>query len=99
MRIQDIPRFWERLLYYVDSNDFKTLPHAVQEAALLYSTLENKKTNLPYDKSVIENYERFDSFVKNNPVRNIKESAYPYSQKFGSTFYYFYYFTRNLQTY
>lgn len=99
MRIQNIQRFWERLFYYAESNDFKNLPHAVQEAALLYSTLEKKKTDLPYDQKVVESYGRFDSYVKKNPVRNMQESAYPYYLKFGKTFYYYYYFTRNLQTY
>lgn len=99
MRVQDIPRFWDRLMYYVNTNSVTALPHAVQEAALLYSSLEKKDVDLPYDQKVTENYKKFDGFVKSNPVRNMKESAYPYYQKFGKTFYYYYYFTRNLQTY
>ena len=99
MRIQDIPRFRERLIYYVNSNDFRTLPRSVQEAAILYNDLEKKNIELPYNKEIQDSYNAFKRFVNANPVRSIKESAYPYSQKFGNTFFYYYYFVRNLQTY
>jgi hypothetical protein len=99
MHIQDIPRFWERLFYYVNSNDFKVLPRSVQEAALLYSTLEKDGRQLPLDDKVTESYNEFTRYVQNHPIRSMKESEYPYYQKFGKTFYYFYYFVRDLKTY
>ena len=99
MRIQDIPRFWERLLYYVDSNDFKVLPRSVQEAAILYSSLEKRANSLPIDDKVKEGYDSFNRYVQSHPIRSMEESSYPYCQKFGKTFFYFYYFIRNLQTY
>ncbi|MBO7436458.1 MAG: sulfite exporter TauE/SafE family protein [Bacteroidaceae bacterium] len=99
MRIQDIPRFWARFIMYVNSNKPEKLPRGVQEAALLYSSLEKNNIDLPYDKTVTDSYEAFNNYVKSHPIRNMEESAYPYSQKFGKTFYYFYYFVRNLQTY
>ena len=99
MRIQDIPTFWERLLYYVDSNDFKVLPRSVQEAAYLYSTLEKRANSLPIDDKIKEGYDSFNRYVQSHPIRSMKESSYPYSQKFGKTYFYFYYFIRNLQTY
>lgn len=99
MRIQDIPRFRERLVYYLKTNDFRTLPRSVQEASILYNDLEKRNIELPYDKEIQDSYDAFKRFVNANPVRDIKESAYPYSQKFGKTFYYYYYFVRNLQTY
>lgn len=100
MRIQDIPRFWEKLINYVNSNDFKVMPRNVQEAALLYSSLENRDySRLPLDDKVQKNYDSFNRYVQSHPVRDIRESSYPYYQKYGKTFFYFYYFTRNLQTY
>ena len=99
MRTQDIPRFWERLYYYVNSNDFKELPHSVQEAALLYSTLEKDDRQLPINDNIIKSYDAFNRYVQSHPIRNMKEAEYPYCQKFGQTFFYFYYFMRNLQTY
>ena len=99
MRIQDISRFWERLYNYTNTNDFKVMPRAVQEAALLYSTLEKDGKQLPFDDKVKESYDNFNRYVQSHPIRIMKESEYPYCQKFGKTFYYFYYFVRNLQTY
>lgn len=99
MHSQDIALFWERLFYYVNSNDFKTLPRSVQEAALLYSSLEKDNRQIPIDDKVIEGYEAFNKYVQTHPLRSLKESEYQYGQKFGKTFYYFYYFIRNLQTY
>jgi len=99
MRTQNIPRFWERLHYYINSNDVKALPRSVQEAALLYSTLEKDDRGLAYDEYVSKSYEAFNRYVQSHPIRDMKESEYPYCQKFGRTFYYFYYFMRNLQTY
>lgn len=99
MRIQNIPRFWERLYNYTSSNDFKVMPRSVQEAALLYSSLEKDGRQLPYDDKVKESYDAFNKYVQTHPIRIMKESEYPYCQKFGKTFYYFYYFVRNLQIY
>lgn len=99
MRSQDIPSFWNQMLYYVNSNDFDRLPRPVQEAAILYSNLEKKGIQLPYDQAVRESYDSFNKFVSSHPLRSLKESDYIYSQKFGKTFFYYYYFTRNLQTY
>lgn len=99
MRTQDISKFWERLLYYTNSNDFKTLPLSVQQAAILYSNLENDGMELPYDKKVKDGYDAFVKYVNSHPIRYMKESLYPFYQKFGKTFQYYYYFIRNLQTY
>ena len=99
MRIQDIPRFWERLFYYIHSNDFDVLPRSVQEAAYLYGNLEKDGTQIPCEKSVEDGYDEFNRYVQNHPIRSMKESEYPFYRKFGKTFFYFYYFVRNLKTY
>ncbi|MCQ2068598.1 MAG: DUF6057 family protein [Bacteroidaceae bacterium] len=99
MHIQDIPRFWERLFYYVNSNDINELPRSVQEAALLYSTLKKDGRELPLDEKVVKSYDEFNRYVQNHPIRSMKESEYPYCQKFGKTFFYFYFFMRDLKTY
>jgi len=99
MRIQNIPLFWNRLYLYVRSNQVEKLPRSVEEAALLYHNLDKSGFDLPYTKEVQDSYDAFNRFVKTNPVVELKESAYPYYKKFGKTFYYFYYFTRNIQTY
>ena len=99
MRIQNIPLFWQRLYLYINSNKVVELPRSVQEAALLYSKLEKGGFELPYSKEVENSYDSFNRFVQANPIRDMNESTYPYCKKFGKTFYYFYYFIRNLKTY
>ena len=100
MRTQDIPQFWNRLAYYINSNDFKVMPRNVQEAILLYSTLENRdSSHMPLNDKVQKSYDSFNRYVQSHSVRDLRESSYPYSQRYGKTFFYFYYFTRNLQTY
>ena len=99
MRIQDINRFWERLIYYVASNQVKELPRSVQEAAILYSHLRKDNVGLPYDKEVEDNYDAFNRYVESHTIRNMKESSYPFYKQFGKTFYYYYYFMRDLNTY
>ena len=84
---------------HLQTNKVNTLPRAVQEASLLYSNLEKDDSQLPYDNSIRQSYEAFNKFVQNHPIRSMKESDYIYSQKFGKTFFYYYYFVRNLQTY
>jgi len=99
MRTQNIPLFWQRLIPYLVSNNVSVLPRGVEEAALLYSKLENRGIELPYSKKVNDSYDAFNRYVSSHPIREMKESAYPYAQKFGNTFFYYYYFIRNLQTY
>ena len=99
MRIQSIPDFWKRLSIYLYSAPEKTLPRNVQEAIVLYNSLEGQGADLPVSQAAKENYAAFTQYIEKHPVRNLNESSYPYSQKFGKTFYYYYYFVRNLQTY
>ncbi len=99
MRIQDISRFWERVRYYLNSNHVQSIPRSVQEAALLYSSLTKDGRQLPYDDEVTKSYDEFNRYVQSHAIRSMKESAYPYSLRFGKTFYYYYYFMRDLKTY
>ena len=99
MRTQSIPDFWNKLGNYLESNRPARLPRNVQEAAYLYTNLERRGLDIPYDQSIKDSYSRFTQYVAKHQVRNPQESAYPYSQQFGKTFYYFYYFIRDIQTY
>ena len=99
MRIQDINRFWERLLYYVNSNKVKELPRSIQEAIILYSDLRKSEIDFPVDEQVEKGYDSFKQYVASHSIRSMKESSYPYCKQFGKTFYYYYYFMRDLNTY
>ena len=99
MRTQSIPDFWSKLSAYLDTNPASKLPRGVQEAALLYTSLEKRGLNIQYDEKVTDSYNRFTQYVSKHQVHDLKESAYPFCQQFGKTFYYFYYFIRDIQTY
>lgn len=99
MRTQNISLFWQHLYYYINSNKVIQLPRSVEEAALLYSSLEKGGIELSYGKNVKDSYDNFNRFVSLNPVRNLRESSYPYYRKYGKTFFYYYYFMRDLKTY
>ena len=99
MRIQDINRFWERLYYYAKSNRIEQLPRSVQEAVILYSNLTKREIELPLDVQVKNSYDSFNQYVASHSIRSMKESSYPYFQRFGKTFFYYYYFMRDLNTY
>ena len=99
MRIQNIPVFWSCLYNYAQTNKVEQLPRAVEEAAILYSSLEKPPFEVRFSKKTTDRYNAFKRFVENNPVRDMKESSEKYYNKFGDTFFYYYYFIRDLQTY
>lgn len=101
LRMQDIPTFWRCFYCYLETSNPKSLPRHYQEAAYMYSTLEKSSgmQDLPYDKSVKEGYDAFMKFSQSHPVRSLDESRYQFMKKFGGTFYFYYYFTRNQETF
>ena len=99
MRSQSIPEFWKKYICYLNTSSENKIPRNVQEAAILYNSLENHGIELPVDPAIKDSYSMFTKYVEKHAVRSLKESSFPYSQQFGKTFYYYYYFVRNLQTY
>ena len=99
MRIQSIPVFWNKLNLYLNSTSSNSIPRSIQEAIILYNSLEGQKEDFQVDQAVRNSYGTFTQYVEKHPVRSLTESSYPYYQKFGKTFFYYYYFVRNLQTY
>ena len=101
MQTQDIGIFWNCFDRWLTSHPGKAVPRYYQEAAYLYGNLSNDVdiSHFPFDRKVIEKYRSFMQFVEKHPVYNPKEMDYIYRQQFGDTFYYFYYFIRNIKSY
>jgi hypothetical protein len=101
MQTQDIPTFWSCFSNYTTTNVIKRMPRYYQEAALLYGNLEKNVdiSSMPFDKEVISSFNNFNNFASKNPVRDLDESRPLYYNKFGKTFYYFYYFIRGLKSF
>ena len=99
MRSLNDQQFWKWLSYYTKSNHVKTLPRHVQEAALFYNSMQKMINDLPVDSQVSENFNAFVKYADTHTIRSVKESKYPYEQRFGRTFYFFYYFSRDIASY
>lgn len=99
MRTQDIRLFWKALSQYVTTAADLKFPKGVQEAAILYSSLEKDDLGIPVDKNIQDNFQSFQKYTSQNNVRSEREAALPYRLKFGNTFYYYYYFVRGLKTF
>lgn len=99
MRTQDIPQFWTALARYLTTSQDGRLPRHVQEAVQLYSTLESMKVEFPIEQEIKNSHSSFQKYAQLARYRNEQEAAFPFWLKYGKTFFYYYYFTRNLQTY
>ena len=96
---KDIPTFWRFFFQYAQGHQNQPMPVHFQEAALLYGHLEHTVdiSQMPFDPAIRKNY---DAFVREaDHYANLGEEAmaqmlYPL---FGQTFYYEYYFVRNLK--
>ncbi|MCQ2067035.1 MAG: DUF6057 family protein [Bacteroidaceae bacterium] len=98
---QDIPKFWNSFSNWIKTHPSTDVPTHYQEAAYMYGSLEHSVdiSKLPFAPEIPKSYQSFTTFASQHPVRDTRESSYAYEQKFGGTFYYFYYFIRGLQTY
>ena len=100
--VKDINLFWPRFTKYATMRpNLKHMPTHYQEAAYLYGHLENKVdiSGMPFDEEVIARYKQFMAFTQQNrnmTEEQLKRACYPL---FGNTFYYFYFFIRNVKTY
>ena len=101
LRTQDIKLFWVTFLNYLNTNAPTVIPRHYQEAAILYSHLEQDQgiLSLPFDRQIKEGYDNFVNYVNSHQVRYIKESAYPFYKRFGKTFWFYYYFIRGQETF
>ncbi len=99
MNSKDSKLFWKTLFEYLSTSDDEKLPKHVQEAALLFSSLENENLGIPFDKNVRDSFTAFQKYFSNSAYRSVEEAAYPFLTRFGNTYFYYYYFVRNLQTF
>jgi len=104
MQTQDIQRFWNQFFAYANIHSKEDMPHICQEAAYLYGTLEPQSVDIskmPFDQEVIDTYKRFMNTVQTSGSRYPDEKALGagMQREFGKTFFWFYYFYRNLETY
>ena len=101
LQVKDIQMFWPRFFHYANLHKGQRMPIHYQEAAYLYGKLENEidTSHMPFDKEVVSNYDEFMAAAQqysNMTEEQMKPLMY---DRFGSTFYFEYFFTRGQKSY
>ncbi len=99
--MRDTKAFWRHLNDYIRLNPKGQLPTHIQEALILFGTIE-ERPNIdawPFDNSVRESYNRFLEITpqyEGGEVGALRKALYPL---FGKTYYYDYYLMSDLPQY
>ena len=93
--------FWYHFSRYVNLHPNQPIPIHYQEAAYLYSVLEERPDidKIPVDPSVKEKYSRFDQTMAQYDGQDIEDVRKATEPLFGDTFFYQYYLMYNLPEY
>ena len=104
LTLKDIPTFWNCFFRYANSHSTSRMPVHYQEAALLYGNLEKNVdiSQMPFDKMVEARFKDFMRFAQKHAVENVErdpEAKKLFYDRFGKTFWYFYFFIRDVKSY
>ncbi len=104
LTLKDIPTFWNCFFRYANSHTTSRMPTHYQEAALLYGNLEKTVdiSKMPFDKAVKMRFQDFMRFAQKHAVENVErdpEAKKLFYDRFGNTFWYFYFFIRDVKSY
>lgn len=103
LQTKDIQTFWSRFFRYAPMMEAakKHMPVHIQEAAYLYGHLEDKVdiSNMPFDKEVVDTYNNFMAAAQSYGNLSEKEMKPLMYDRFGGTFYFDYFFTRDQHSY
>lgn len=102
--LKDIPTFWNCFFRYANSHKTDRMPIHYQEAALLYGNLEKNVdiSKMPFDKMVDARFKDFMRFAQKHAVENVErdpEAKKLFYDRYGKTFWYFYFFIRDVKSY
>lgn len=100
---KDIKLFWPRFFLYAQLHPGEKMPTHYQEAAYLYGNLENTVdiTHMPFDKEIPETYASFHQVSQSYLAQGMSVEQVRDAMKsdFGHTFYWFYFFCRDVKSY
>ena len=104
LTLKDIQTFWNCFFRYANSHKTDRMPTHYQEAALLYGNLEKDVdiSKMPFDKSVKMRFQDFMRFAQKHAVKDVErdpEAKKLFYDRFGDTFWYFYFFIRDVKSY
>ena len=101
---KDIQLFWPRFFQYATLHEQEQMPIHYQEAAYLYGHLENEVdiSNMPFDEErVVARYASFNQITQRMLSQGMDPTAVGQATKesFGDTFWWFYFFCRDIHSY
>lgn len=101
---KDIQLFWPRFFLYAEMHKGEAMPTHYQEAAYLYGHLEPQNvniSNMPFDEKVKERYDGFQQLSQSllNSGLQAKDVGEAMKSSYGDTFYWFYFFCRDVHSY
>lgn len=101
---KDIQLFWPRFFLYASMHKGEDMPVHYQEAAYLYGNLEHQVdiSNMPFSKEkVIDRYNGFQQLSQSLLASGMSTDQVGESMKssYGDTFYWFYFFCREIKSY
>lgn len=104
LQSQNIKNFWNQFYVYANLNGDKPMPLLIQEAIYLFINLEPQSAprhDFPFDPQVPKLYEQFNARVQQLSALGYKDDALATAlqKEFGKTYFWFYFFCRNLKTY
>lgn len=95
---RDAKLFWPRFFQYAKLHPHDKIPRIFQEAAYLFGNLQHSDIiyKIPFNKNVKESYEAFSRQAQQmdgQPIEEVREALYP---MFGNTYYFEYYFLKDI---
>lgn len=96
---KDVKLFWDAMSRYLGKGKITRVPHHFQEAILLFTNLsKDVTTNIPIDASIQRRFEAFLKKTQNYKGKKETEMAPHFVEEFGDTYWYFYFFVREIKT-
>lgn len=100
---KDIQLFWPRFFLYAQLHPGEEMPVHYQEAAFLYGNLEHQVdiSHMPFTKDVPERYASFQQISQSYLSQGLtaEEVSKVMMPDFGNTFWWFYFFCRDVKSY
>ena len=92
--LKNIERFWPRFFLYARTHD--NIPVHYQEAALLYSYLENKAdiSKVKFDEKIIDRFNQLIAMSQKYAHKPDEYNRKIFKPIFGDTFWYYYFFVK-----
>lgn len=96
---KDVNLFWDTMSRYISKGKLTRVPHHFQEAIILFTNLNKDiTTNIPIDFKVKTRFESFINKVQEHKGMKEEEMAPLFVEEYGDTYWYFYFFVRNIKT-